>query len=757
MAQLTKNLKVFDEEAERKQILREYRKLLRKGRDRFDNEDKKQIRKAFEMSLESHQDMRRKSGEPYILHPLAVAQIAISEMGLGRTAIVCALLHDVVEDTEVSIEDIEREFGNKVARIIDGLTKIAGVFDLSTSEQAENFRKLLLTLADDVRVILIKIADRLHNMRTMQTMPRNKQLKISSETLSIYAPLAHRLGLYVIKTELEDLSMKYTETEMYKTIARKLRETKRERNRYINRFIKPLKQAFHEEGVNCSIFGRPKSIHSIYDKMKKKSVSFEEVYDLFAIRVILQDVPPEKEKAACWHAYSIVTDHYRPNPGRLRDWISTPKVNGYESLHTTVMGPKGRWVEVQIRTERMDEIAEKGYASHWKYKENTNNNGADNGLDEWLSKIRDLLKNPESNALDFIDNFKLNLFNEEVYVFTPKGELRRLPANATALDFAFDIHSEVGSHCIGAKVNHKLVPLSHPLNNGDQVEIITSKKQQPTEDWLSYVVTAKARSSIKSSLKREKKEIAEQGKEELERKLKKLNIPFTSQNLSEILQLFNFSGAQDFYYAITKKKVDLSHLKEGNVDNGKLKFPKPEQEEKEVSKQNGEQNLTEKQIDDSIKEKLQENAELLIFGESSDQIAYSFAKCCNPIPGDDVLGFITATNGLKIHKTNCPNAIQLMANHGHRIVKTKWTQEHEIAFLTELNVSGIDDVGVMSKISDVISKRLKLNMRSLSIDSTDGIFEGKIMVYVHDTEQLDLLIQKLKELDGILSVTRSDS
>ncbi len=753
MAQLTKNLKVFDEEAERKQILREYRKLLRKGRDRFDNEDKKQIRYAFEMALESHQDMRRKSGEPYILHPLAVAQIAISEMGLGRTAIVCALLHDVVEDTEVSIEDIEREFGNKVARIIDGLTKIAGVFDLSTSEQAENFRKLLLTLADDVRVILIKIADRLHNMRTLQTMPRNKQLKISSETLSIYAPLAHRLGLYVIKTELEDLSMKYTETEMYKTIARKLRETKRERNRYINRFIKPLKQAFHEEGVKCSIFGRPKSIYSIYDKMKKKGVSFEEVYDLFAIRVILQDVPLEKEKAACWHAYSVVTDYYRPNPGRLRDWISTPKVNGYESLHTTVMGPKGRWVEVQIRTERMDEIAEKGYASHWKYKEN-DNNGTENGLDDWLGKIRDLLKNPESNALDFIDNFKLNLFNEEVYVFTPKGELRRLPAKATALDFAFDIHSEVGSHCIGAKVNYKLVPLSHPLNNGDQVEIITSKKQRPTEDWLSYVVTAKARSSIKSSLKKEKKEIADQGKEELERKLKKLSIPFTSQNLSEILRLYNFNGAQDFYYAIAKKKIDLSHLKEGTVENGKLKFPKPE---KEDNKQNGEEQLTEKQIDNSIKEKLQENAELLIFGESSDQIAYSFAKCCNPIPGDDVLGFITATNGLKIHKTNCPNAIQLMANHGHRIVKTKWTREHEIAFLTELNVSGIDDVGVMSKISDVISKRLKLNMRSLSIDSTDGIFEGKIMVYVHDTEQLETLIQKLKELDGILSVTRSDS
>jgi len=754
MAQLTKNLKVFDEEAERKQILREYRKLLRKGRDRFDNEDKRQIRHAFELALESHQDMRRKSGEPYILHPLAVAQIVVDEMGLGRTGVVCALLHDVVEDTEVSIEDIERQFGNKVARIIDGLTKIAGVFDLSTSEQAENFRKLLLTLADDVRVILIKLADRLHNMRTMQTMPRNKQLKISSETLSIYAPLAHRLGLYIIKTELEDLSMKYTETEMYKTIAKKLRETKRERNRYINRFIKPFKQAFQEEGVKCSIFGRPKSIYSIYNKMKKKSVSFEEVYDLFAIRVILHDVPLEKEKAACWHAYSVVTDHYRPNPGRLRDWISTPKVNGYESLHTTVMGPKGRWVEVQIRTERMDEIAEKGYASHWKYKENDNSNGADNGLDEWLGKIKDLLKNPESNALDFIDNFKLNLFNEEVYVFTPKGELRRLPAKATALDFAFDIHSEVGSHCIGAKVNHKLVPLSHPLNNGDQVEIITSKKQRPTEDWLSYVVTAKARSSIKSSLKKEKKEIADQGKEELERKLKKLSIPFTSQNLSEILRLYKLNGAQDFYYAIAKKKIDLSYLKEGTVENGKLKFPKPEKEE---NKQNGEEQLTEKQIDNSIKEKLQENAELLIFGESSDQIAYSFAKCCNPIPGDDVLGFITATNGLKIHKTNCPNAIQLMANHGHRIVKTKWTREHEIAFLTELNVSGIDDVGVMSKISDVISKRLKLNMRSLSIDSTDGIFEGKIMVYVHDTEQLELLIQKLEELDGILSVTRSDS
>ncbi|RYE29503.1 MAG: bifunctional (p)ppGpp synthetase/guanosine-3',5'-bis(diphosphate) 3'-pyrophosphohydrolase, partial [Sphingobacteriaceae bacterium] len=548
---------VIDLEAEKKEILKRYRSLLRACKSTLQKGDERMIRKAFEVAVESHQDMRRKSGEPYIYHPIAVAHIAADEIGLGPTSIACALLHDVVEDTDVTLDDIERDFGKKVAKIIDGLTKISGVFDTNTSLQAENFRKMLLTLADDVRVILIKLADRLHNMRTMEFMPRDKQLKLSSETIYLYAPLAHRLGLYAIKSEMEDLSMKYMEPETYQFIKKKLNEKKAERERFIGDFIKPVKTLFQDQHLNADVFGRPKSIHSIWNKMKKKNIPFEEVYDLFAIRIIL-DSKPENEKADCWKAYSDVTDIYRPNPDRLRDWISSPKANGYESLHTTVMGPRGQWVEIQIRTNRMNEIAEKGFAAHWKYKESS----TENGLDQWIFKVREMLKSPESNALDFLDDFKMNLFSDEIFIFTPKGALVQLPLNATALDFAFEIHSDIGAKCIGAKVNHKLVPLSYKLQNGDQVEIITSGKQTPKEDWLNFVVTAKAKSKIKSALKEEKRKIAEEGKEILERKMKSIKLSYTSDNLYKLSYFFKLQTTQDLFYKVALGQIDLKDLRE---------------------------------------------------------------------------------------------------------------------------------------------------------------------------------------------------
>ncbi len=729
-------LDFIDAEQDRKLILKEYRSLLLVCDRNFSRQDKKLIREAFKMAAEAHKDMRRKSGEPYITHPINVAKIVAGEIGLGPTAIACALLHDTVEDTEITLDDIEAYFGPKVAEIIDGLTKINQVFDLKSSFQAENFRKLLLTLAKDVRVILIKIADRLHNMRTMDSMPRNKQLKIASETLYLYAPLAHRLGLYAVKSELEDLSLKYTEPETYKSIARKLQQTKRERTRYINEFVKPIAAELDREKVKYKILGRPKSIHSIYEKMRKKKVEFEEVYDLFAIRIIV-DAPPEEEKAECWKVYSIVTDFYQPNPGRLRDWISTPKSNGYESLHTTVMGPKGRWVEVQIRTERMDEIAEKGFAAHWKYKEGSN----ESALDDWLQKIRELLKNPESNALDFMDDFKLNLFSKEIYVFTPNGDLKILPAGATALDFAYEIHTDIGNKCIGAKVNHKLMPISQKLSNGDQVEIITSRKQKPSEDWLNFVVTSRARSRIKHALKEERKKVASEGREILERKFKQLKLAFNHENLEVLCHYFGVENTIDLYFNVAQKRYPLNEIKKLK-DAGSHHLVLPKKEESTVPRKKTQ----------SIKK----DGELLIFGESSDKISYQFAKCCNPIPGDNVFGFINLNGEIKIHRTNCPNAVHLMSKYGYRVVKTRWNREKEIAFLTGLTIRGLDDVGVINKLTNVISGEMKINMRAMSIDSHDGIFEGNIKLYVHDTGELEKLIHKLKNLKGIYSITRFD-
>ncbi|QNN40563.1 RelA/SpoT family protein [Pedobacter roseus] len=730
---------VIDLEAEKQEILKRYRALLRASKSTLQKGDKKEIRKAFDMALESHKDMRRKSGEPYIYHPIAVAQIAAEEIGLGTTSIVCALLHDVVEDTDITLEDIEREFGKKTAKIIDGLTKISGVFDTNSSLQAENFRKMLLTLADDVRVILIKLADRLHNMRTMDFMPRHKQLKIASETIYLYAPLAHRLGLYAIKSELEDLSMKYLDPDTYKFIAKKLNEKKAERALFIKKFVEPIDEIVHEQGLVADVYGRPKSIHSIWNKMKKKNIPFEEVYDLFAIRIIL-DSAPENEKADCWKAYSIVTDLYRPNPDRLRDWVSSPKGNGYESLHTTVMGPRGQWVEVQIRTQRMNEIAEKGFAAHWKYKESSN----DNGLDQWIQKVREMLSNPEANALDFLDDFKMNLFSDEIFIFTPKGALIQLPLGATALDFAFEIHTDVGATCIGAKVNHKLVPISYKLQNGDQVEIITSSKQTPKEDWLNVVVTAKAKSKIKSSLKEEKRKIAENGKEILERKLKSLKITYNTDNIQKLSYFFKLPSTQELFVNVALGKIELKDIREYLTTEKEVENRGPERPE----------NLTV----DMVKSKMKgsEN-DILLIGEDLQKIDYTLAACCNPIPGDDVFGFVTVSEGIKIHRTNCPNAAQLMSNYGYRIVKAKWNKQQELTFLTGLRIVGIDDVGLINNITRVISTDFKVNMRSITVDTNEGIFDGSIMIFVNDTEHLENLIKNLLKVRGVTGVTRFDA
>ncbi|MGB4774782.1 MAG: bifunctional (p)ppGpp synthetase/guanosine-3',5'-bis(diphosphate) 3'-pyrophosphohydrolase [Daejeonella sp.] len=729
---------VIDIEAEKKEILKRYRALLKACKPTMQKGDKQMIRRAFDMALESHENMRRKSGEPYIYHPIAVAQIAAEEIGLGTTSIVCALLHDVVEDTDITLEDIEHEFGKKVTKIIDGLTKISGVFDYDSSLQAENFRKMLLTLADDVRVILIKLADRLHNMRTMDFMPRDKQLKISSETVYLYAPLAHRLGLYAMKSELEDLSMKYTEPATYKFIARQLNEKKTERENFIKDFIGPIDEILQEQGLIADLYGRPKSIHSIWNKMRTKNIPFDEVYDLFAIRIILSS-KPEHEKSDCWKAYSIVTDLYHPNPDRLRDWISSPRANGYESLHTTVMGPRGQWVEVQIRTERMNEIAEKGFAAHWKYKEAS----ADSGLDQWIQKVREMLSNPEANALDFLDDFKMNLFSDEIFIFTPKGALIQLPIDATALDFAFEIHTDIGASCIGAKVNHKLVPLSYKLQNGDQVEIITSSKQSPKEDWLNIVVTAKAKSKIKSALKEEKRKIAEDGKEILERKLKSLKITYNSDNLYKIAHYFKLHATLDLFYHVAKGVIDVKDLKEFAASE-KIVENRPER--------------TEFIPNDNLLKKVKgADSDTLLIGEDLQKIDYKLSTCCNPIPGDDVFGFVTVGDGIKIHRANCPNAAKLMANYGYRIVKAKWNSQKELAFLTGLRITGIDNVGLINNITTIISNDFKVNMRSITVDSDEGIFAGTIMIFVNDTEHLENLISKLKLVRGITEVSRFDS
>lgn len=728
----------LNEEQEKKLILREYRSLLRSLKAKLKPGDRKLIRHAFEMAVEAHKTMRRKSGEPYILHPLAVAKICIEEIGLGVRSTICALMHDTVEDTDISLEDVERAFGSEIGKIVDGLTKISNVVDVNASKQAENFKKILLTLTDDPRVILIKLADRLHNMRTLDSMKREKQLKVSSETVYVYAPLAHRMGLYSIKTEMEDLAMKYMEPDTYRQIARKLAETKRERSKFINEFVKPLKDKLVKSGFDFEIYGRPKSIHSIWNKMKKKGVDFEEVYDLFAIRVILNS-PPEKEKEDCWKVYSLITDEYTPSPERLRDWLSNPKSNGYEALHTTVMGPSGRWVEVQIRSKRMNEIAEKGLAAHWKYKDG----GSDESrFEKWFHQIREVLTSQDTDSVDFLQDFKLSFLAEEIYVYTPNGDVKMLPTGSTALDFAFSVHSAIGVQCIGAKVNHKLVPISHKLRSGDQVEIITSSKQKPNEDWLNFVVTAKARSKIKDALKDEKRKIAEDGKYALQKKLENMGAAFSQHNIEELVGWFKLNSPLDLFYQIAVKNIDLKEIKELKVHGDKIEIPKPVK-------------THEVKTDHGLPSK--KDAELIIFGESSDKIVYNLANCCKPIPGDDVFGFVTTGKGLTIHRTNCPNAAKLMANYGHRVVKTKWAKNKEISFLTGLKIIGMDDVGVVNKITTIISGDLRINIAALTIESKEGIFEGHIRLFVHDKEELDELVTRLKSLNGIQSVDRFDT
>jgi guanosine-3',5'-bis(diphosphate) 3'-pyrophosphohydrolase len=732
------------EDQEKKLILREYRALLRSLKPKLKLGDKELLRTAFEMAAEAHKTMRRKSGEPYILHPLAVARICCEEIGLGVRSTICALLHDTVEDTDITLEDIEREFSSEIARIVDGLTKISNVVDVNASRQAENFKKILLTLTDDPRVILIKLADRLHNMRTLDSMKREKQLKIASETVYIYAPLAHRMGLYTIKTELEDLAMKYLEPEEYREIARKLSETKRERSRYINEFVKPLKDKLEKAGgFNFDIYGRPKSIHSIWNKMRKKGVAFEEVYDLFAIRVIL-DSAPEKEKEECWKVYSMITDEYNPSPERLRDWLSNPKSNGYEALHTTVMGPQGKWVEVQIRSKRMNEIAEKGLAAHWKYKEGA---ADESRFDKWFQQIREVLNTQDNDSIDFLQDFKTSFLAEEIYVYTPKGDVKMLPVGSTALDFAFSIHSAIGVQCIGAKVNHKLVPISHKLRSGDQVEIITSSKQKPNEDWLGFVVTAKAKSKIKDALKEEKRKIADEGKYVVQRKLENFGAAYNQHNIDVLTAYYKLSSSLDFFYQVSVRNIDLKELKEFQLLGDRLEPPKPIRPHPEAR-------LSETQASPAGPRK---DTELIIFGESSDRIVYTLANCCKPIPGDDVFGFVSIGKGLTIHRTNCPNAAKLMASYGHRVVKTKWAKNKEISFLTGIRIVGMDDVGVVNKITNLISGELRLNINAITIEAKDGLFEGNIKIYVHDKEELEELVTRLKQLSGIHSVIRYDA
>jgi GTP pyrophosphokinase len=746
-----KNFELYDIENERKLISKEYRRLLRSFKDNLDKGSKKNLRHAFDMAVDAHSKTRRKSGELYIFHPIAVAQIVIEEIGLGVTSAICALLHDTVEDTEITTDDIRRSFDNEVAKIVDGLTKISGIIDTHSSVQIENYKKLIIMLADDVRVILIKIADRLHNMRTMDSMSPEKQKKIASETLFLYAPIANRVGLHAIKTELEDLSLKYLEPKEFREIALKLKETKRQRSKHINDFIKPIEEKLKSLDFEFKIYGRPKSIYSIWNKIHKKGVPFEEVFDLLAIRIIL-DVPFELEKKECWNVYSIITDEYVPSTDRLRDWISQPKPNGYEALHTTVMGPNGKFIEVQIRSKRMDEIAEKGVAAHINYKEGKEEGSSDTSpIDEWLKRISEKLKNNADSAIDLVDDFKLDLYNEEIYLFTPKGELKTMPLGSTVLDFAYEIHSGIGNKCIGAKVKHKLVPLSHVLETGSQIEILTSAKQKPTEDWLNIASTAKTRSAIKNALKGELRKEAEDGKAILARKLSAINAHYNESNIQTLVSFFKETNHLTFLSKIKYDKINLAELKKMEVVAGIIKIkktPKP---------QDSNQTISDKELIEKVKDQLKRNADLLIMGEDASRIEYSYATCCNPIPGDDVFGFITIDEGVKIHRTNCPNAVHLMSKYNYRIVKTRWNQSKELSFLTGFKINGIDGLGLINKMTKIISDDYNVNIRSISIESEEGVFEGIVKLYVNDIEQLHILINNIRKLEGVIQIQRMET
>ncbi len=733
---------------ENRAIAMRYRNLLREWCPEKP-EDKKLLRQAFDVAVDAHKDMRRRTGEPYVYHCIEVARIVAGEIGLGLTSVICALLHDVVEDTEYTLGDIEKMFGPTVSRIIDGLTKIKGIFDTNpASMQAENFKKMLLTLSDDVRVILIKIADRLHNMRTLDAMPPEKQLKIASETTFLYAPLAHRFGLYAIKTELEDLSMKYTEPEIYVSINEKLRDTLKERKRFINKFVYPIKKVLSRQQFSYEIISRDKSIYSIWNKMRKKEVPLEEIYDLFAIRIII-DTPRDTEKVDCWRVYSIITDHYRPNIDRLRDWISIPKANGYEALHTTVMSNEGKWVEVQIRTKRMDEIAEKGYAAHWRYKDGSGNVSEAN-INNWLGRIREMLQSNDSSALGFLDDFQGFLFTDEIYLFTPQGELRNLPVNSSVLDFAYAIHSEIGNTCIGAKVNHKLVPMNYKLKSGDQVEIITSKKQVPSNEWFNYVVTARARTQIKMAIREHKKKYVEEGKSKLQEYSRQLNIELNSHNLKHLQQKYNYSSTIDLYYDVAKDLIGLKELKECcGISDKESWFSKVMKLPFGKSK-----SLDHKTLTETILDTLSEKDEGLTDQKEIHKISYEIASCCNPIPGDDIVGFIKTDDAILIHRANCLKAIGQLSKFGNKIIRTKWNDKESIGFLTGIKLTGIDKKGFINDIIKIITENFNLNIKSFHLESQGGMIEATILLYVYSTENLSVIIKHIKELPEITKIDR---
>lgn len=721
---------------EQEQIKEAFEDLLKSLRKDTPKEGIQQIKKAFEFANEAHKGVRRRSGEPYIMHPLAVAKIATKEIGLGTTSVVAALLHDVVEDTDYTVEDIANLFGKKVASIVDGLTKISGVMGSDTSQQAESFRKMILTLADDVRVILIKIADRLHNMRTLASMPEHKQVKIASETLYIYAPLAHRMGLHAIKTELEDLSMKYEHPEEYRVIEQKIEVYKNQFSALFEEFIKPIRKKLSDNDYEYTITARTKSVYSVWLKMQRRNISFDEIYDLLAVRIVFKPKEGFSEKQQCWNIYSLITDLYSPKPERIRDWVSVPKANGYEALHLTVMGPEGQWFEVQIRSERMDEVAEKGLAAHWKYK----GEGESSELDKWLASIKEILDQPDATALEFLDEFKLNLFTKEIRVFTPKGYMRTLPKGATALDFAYDIHTEVGNTCIGAKVNHKLVPMSYKLASGDQVEILTSDKQKPQREWLDFVVTAKARTHINAAFKKERKEMMRNGIDVYEATVKKLGLPPTSETLNKALNYYKIINRDDLYVEIGRQAITAEDLE---------KVLKKRPENRFIKYWNLQFLWSGKDSDEKKK------------GEATAKIAddsdFAIAPCCNPIPGDDVVGMKIAGTKVVVHKRSCPEAIRLMASFGDKIVPVKWVSHKLMSFLAVVKITGIDSPGIVCEITSLIGKEEKVNMRLIHFEARDGIFEGVVHLYVHNTSDLNRIVSRISALKGVESVLRMES
>lgn len=715
-------------------------KSLRKGTT---EESVKMIRRAFEFAREARQGVRRKSGEPYILHPLAVAKIAVKEIGLGTKSAVAALLHDVVEDTDYTVEDIANLFGPKIASLVDGLTKISEVMGSNTTKQAESFRKMILTLADDVRVILIKIADRLHNMRTLDSMPEHKQVKIASETLYIYAPLAHRMGLHAIKTELEDLSLKYENPVEYQELEKRIHDYRDEHTGLYQQFIAPIRERLTESGYRYDITARTKSVYSVWSKMQRRHISFEEIYDLLAVRIVFDPKDNQPEKWQCWNIYSLITDMYSPKPERIRDWVSVPKANGYEALHLTVMGPGGKWIEVQIRSRRMDEIAEKGLAAHWKYK--GDNAEASNEVDKWLAGIKEMLEQPGTDALEFLDEFKLNLFAKEIRVFTPKGEMRTLPKGASVLDFAYDIHTEIGNSCIGGKVNHKLVPMSHRLQSGDQVEVLTSDKQKPQSDWLDFIVTAKARNNILMVFRREKKEQIRIGTTMFEKLLEDMKLPFGAENLNKALLHLKLQHKDDLYVSLAKGHLDIEEVRKALKKKSENKFVKYWKLQ-----------FFKSDKDKSVPDKEEEKGKVIndITDDASDFI---IAPCCNPIPGDDVVGMKIDGDKITVHKRKCPEAIRLMSSYGDKIVPVKWVSHKIMSFLAVIKLNGIDSIGIVSDITMIISKESNVNMRTVHFETKDGIFEGMIHLYVHNTADLNNLMMKIASLKGVENVSRVEN